>query len=313
LNGILLINKPTGISSNAVLQRIRHSCGKPKAGHAGTLDPLATGMLPICFGQATKVNQFLLDKAKYYTVKLRLGVQTDTEDREGNIISHQDISDNQYTLAHIEQVLQNYLGKQQQIPPQFSALKHQGKPMYEYARKGIKVSKPAREITIHQLDIIDFDFPFVTCSVHCSKGTYIRSLVRDIGKDLGCGAVLEELHRDWSEPFVKGEGRGKNDGLPMLELNQCLELSQSQIEEWLLPIDYAIQDFLSLSLDEQEANRLKFGQRILLSDLQLDEYTEVNQTTQKLCRIYNNKEELIAIGEIIENVLKTKRLVCDDF
>ena len=298
LNGILLIDKPLDISSNALLQKVRYHLGKPKAGHAGTLDPLATGMLIVCLGHATKINQFLLNKSKYYTATLQFGIQTDSEDKEGKIIAQYDLSQVSLQLLTIEKVLATLLGKQQQIPPQYSALKHQGKPMYEYARKGIKVDKPAREITIHHITIVSFSQPYLTLGIHCSKGTYIRSLVRDIGLKIGCGATLTALRREWIEPFENANN--------MLSLEKCLSLTTDEIlNNHLLPIDSAIKDLPKIILTEQEELKFKQGQKINLPEKELLNSIKSNS----LYRIYNKEAECIAIGESKENLLKTKRLL----
>ena len=192
LNGVLLLDKATGLSSNSALQQARRLYRAEKAGHTGVLDPLATGLLPICFGQATKFAQYLLDADKAYIATLRLGQATDTGDAEGSIIatSNTEISQTDFQVA-----CQQHLGAQQQLPPMYSALKHQGKPLYQYARQGIDIQRQPRSIRIHAIQILHFQFPEAQISVQCSKGTYMRALARDVGEALQSGAHLIELQR----------------------------------------------------------------------------------------------------------------------
>lgn len=301
MNGILLIDKPGDFSSNGVLQKIRHHLGKPKAGHAGTLDPLATGMLPICLGKATKINQFLLDKAKYYTATLKFGVQTTTDDITGDVIATYDISPITLELAPIRQVIDQFIGQQKQLPPQYSAIKHQGRPLYSYARKGIYINKPKRDIHIYHLDIIALTPPYLTLEVHCSKGTYIRSLVRDIGEKIGYGATLTRLRREWIEPFGNRE-QGANN---MLSLKECLSLKRETIiNNYLYPMDSAIATMPSIQLEKMDEIKLKQGQKI-----QVLSNTDEGLSRSHLYRIYNEEKMFIAIGEMRDGILKTKRLL----
>lgn len=192
MNGVVLVNKHQGESSNRVLQQVKRLFNAQKAGHTGALDPLATGMLPICLGEATKFSQFLLDADKVYRVRAQLGVRTDTSDADGDVVATRpvDVSPSQLAAA-----LEPLRGAIMQVPSMFSALKHEGKPLYEYARKGIEIERPARPVHIYRLDLLQFEGDMVELEVHCSKGTYIRSLVDDLGQALGCGAHVTMLHR----------------------------------------------------------------------------------------------------------------------
>ena len=192
IDGIFLLDKAEGMSSNAIMQKVKHLFQANKAGHTGALDPLATGMLPICLGEATKFSQFLLDADKRYRVTAKLGERTDTSDAEGQIVATRDIK---VETPQILTALDAFRGDILQIPTMFSALKHQGKPLYEYARAGITVSREARPITIFSLDFVAYQAPFLTLEVHCSKGTYIRTLIDDLGEMLGCGAHVVALRR----------------------------------------------------------------------------------------------------------------------
>lgn len=193
ITGVVLLDKPVGLSSNEALQRVKRLFDARKAGHTGSLDVLADGMLPLCFGQATKLTQFLLDADKRYVVRAQLGIKTATGDAEGEVITEKPVAN--FSVADIESVMARFRGEQQQIPSMYSAIKHQGKPLYAYARQGITIERAPRSITIYELALVSLELPYVTFSVHSSKGTYIRTLVEDIGEALGCGAHVRGLRR----------------------------------------------------------------------------------------------------------------------
>ena len=208
IHGIVLLDKPVGISSNRALQKVRGIFQARKAGHTGSLDPFATGMLPICLGEASKTAAFMLEAGKRYRATAKLGVATTTGDVEGELVQTCPIPEiGPETLA---QTLQQFVGEIKQVPPMYSALKYEGKPLYEYARAGIVIERPARSVFIHQLEILNWQSPLLTFDVHCSKGTYIRTLAEDIAIALGSCAHLVELRRTFVEPF---------DKLPMLTLS----------------------------------------------------------------------------------------------
>lgn len=200
LDGVLLLDKPVGLSSNHALQRARRAMDARKAGHTGTLDPFATGLLVCCFGKATKISGLLLDADKAYEATIQLGVETDSGDLTGTIVASADNFDG-VSEEQVLQVLPQFRGPIQQIPPMFSALKRDGKPLYEYARQGIELDRPPRDVMIHQLDLIEFSPTELRVYVHCSKGTYIRTLAQDIGRALGCYAHLTALRRTQVGPF----------------------------------------------------------------------------------------------------------------
>jgi tRNA pseudouridine55 synthase len=203
ISGILVLNKPKGISSNGALQTTKRLFFAAKAGHTGSLDPLATGVLPICFGEATKFSQFLLDSDKRYVATIRLGVRTTTGDAEGEIIERK-------TAAYVDKqsllsTLDLFVGEISQIPSMYSALKYQGKPLYKLAREGKEVERKVRQIKIYNLELLDFragEYAEFDIDIRCSKGTYVRSLAEDIGEQLGCGAHVTALHRSASGPFL---------------------------------------------------------------------------------------------------------------
>lgn len=249
LCGILLLDKPLGLSSNTALQRVRHLLGRPKAGHTGSLDPLATGMLPICIGEATKVAGALLAGTKGYTVEMRLGERTDTGDTEGQIIERQSVPIiNESVLAPALEALR---GPQQQVPPMYSALKLNGQPLYKLARQGLSVERTARSIDIYALELLDYTALTVRLRVECSKGTYIRTLVEQLGASLGSCAHVIALRREFVEPF-RGE--------PMHTLEQ---LQASPAGPALLAADRAVAHLPSLHLSLAQTRAILFGQAIL--------------------------------------------------
>lgn len=252
-SGILLLDKPAGITSNAALGRAKRVVGIKKAGHTGTLDPMASGLLALCFGQATKVAGFLLEADKTYLAELRLGVTTDSEDAEGEVLERRAVP----ALDHerIEAVLENFRGAIEQIPPMHSALKHKGERLYELARRGETVERPARPVIIHALELLEQnqDQHTLRLRVHCSKGTYIRSLARDIGDMLGCGAHLAGLRRTSSAPF---------DIRDAVELEVLESITREEARALLISPDYALQHLPAVELDEQQARRLAHGQRL---------------------------------------------------
>lgn len=199
IDGIILLDKPVGLSSNAALQKVRRLLRARKGGHTGSLDPLASGLLPLCFGEATKVSGFLLGADKRYRVRIRLGITTATGDGEGEVLEERPWE--HIGRADVERVLPRFLGEIQQVPPMYSALKHEGQRLYRLARQGVEVERPPRTVTIHALELLDFEPGLVELDVHCSKGTYIRTLAEDLGKALGTGAHVQALRRTGLGPF----------------------------------------------------------------------------------------------------------------
>ncbi|HEY5993524.1 MAG TPA: tRNA pseudouridine(55) synthase TruB [Gallionellaceae bacterium] len=250
LDGVLLFDKPLHLSSNTALQKVRRLFQAEKAGHTGTLDPLATGLLPICFGEATKFSNVLLDASKAYRAWIRLGQRTTTGDAEGEIIAESPVSADQ---AQVLDVLRRLTGEIDQLPPMHSALKHQGKPLYEYIRKGETVEREPRRVTIHELALEHFAGNELRVTVHCSKGTYVRTLAEDIGQLLGCGAHLQGLRRLATGPF-----RLEN----AYTLEQLESMGPEQRDACLLPLDCMLQDFPRLDLDASQVRRLAQGQRL---------------------------------------------------
>jgi len=286
-SGILLLDKPRGLTSNAALGRAKRILGIKKAGHTGTLDPMATGLLVLCFGEATKVSGFLLDADKAYRAEATLGVTTDSEDAEGQILEERPVPD--LEKAALETVLDRFRGPIDQVPPMHSALKHQGKRLYELARQGETVERPPRQVTIHSLELLDWTTPKLSLNVRCSKGTYIRSLVRDIGEVIGCGAHLSALRRTESAPFNLDNA---------ITLETLDSMSTDEARALLLPSDQALLHLPEVHLDPIQSNRLNQGQKL----------AGVHEVTPGLVRVYD-AIGFIGIGETDgAGHLKAKRL-----
>ncbi|MCE3045283.1 tRNA pseudouridine(55) synthase TruB [Legionella sp. 16cNR16C] len=278
INGILLLNKPQGLSSNAVLQKAKRLLNAAKAGHTGSLDPLATGMLPLCFGEATKVCQYLLDADKTYQATGRLGIKTDSGDSTGTIVAQ--ISDlPAISESVLQSVVQEFTGAIEQTPSMYSALKHQGKPLYKYAREGKTLERKKRIINIYHIELKNFDGQDFAIEVSCSKGTYIRSLIEDIGERLGVYAHMTQLHRLHTAGF-------KHE--PMYTFEQLSV--QDDLQKLLLPMDDAISHLPAVELEDNQLQCLRQGKIIQLT----------NDVLPGLLRLYN-QSNFSGIGEINEN------------
>ncbi|WP_235041133.1 tRNA pseudouridine(55) synthase TruB [Vreelandella profundi] len=254
VNGVLLLDKPKGLSSNHALQRVRRLFQAQKAGHTGTLDPMATGLLPICLGEATKFSSHLLEADKVYRTRVELGVMTDTGDAEGRIIAQHDVPS--LTTDDVEAVLTRFRGEIDQVPPMYSALKHQGKKLYELAREGKHVERAARRVSVYDARLLSFDGTAFELEVSCSKGTYIRTLAEDIGQALGCGAHISQLRRLKTGPFLA-------DAMWTLEALEALA-DQAALEAELMPVDVLVNHLPSLTVDDIAHSRLAYGQPVTL-------------------------------------------------
>lgn len=252
VHGVLLLDKPAGLGSTQALAKAKWLLNAQKAGHTGTLDPFATGLLPLCFGEATKFAQDLLDADKTYEAVVHLGITTDTGDTEGTVIAQTAVD---VTLAQIESVLAKFRGPVSQVPPMHSALKRDGKPLYAYARAGVTLEREARSVTIHQLELLSYDAPMLWLRVACSKGTYIRVLGEDIGAALGCGAHLFALRR---------VAIGALDVANAVTLDQFAKYPDDERNSCLQPVDSLLSSFPILVLNDVLASRFRQGQRIAL-------------------------------------------------
>ena len=293
LDGVLLLDKPVGLSSNDALIRAKRLYLAKKAGHTGTLDPLASGLLPLCFGEATKFSQDLLEADKTYEATMRLGIRTTTGDVEGEAVQTRDVTCDQ---AAIEQALVQFRGDIVQVPPMYSALKRDGKPLYEYARAGQTVEREGRQVTIHALELLACALPDVTFRVTCSKGTYVRTLAEDIGEALGCGAHLVMLRRT---------GVGALTLENSITLDALSDAAEGQRDGWLQPVDALLSTFPSVRLDDEAARRFMHGQRLRLADLSLLE--DVLQASR--ARVYDAAGKLLGVAKVGEGVLAPERLI----
>lgn len=271
VDGVLLLDKPAGISSNDALQKARRLFSAEKAGHTGTLDPMATGLLPLCFGEATKFSADLLNADKTYEAELCLGVTTRTGDAEGEVTGEVAVNADEAAFAAL---LPAFTGRLRQVPPMYSALKRDGKPLYELARQGIEVEREAREITIHRLDLVSFASPRAVIRVRCSKGTYIRTLAEDIGKALGCGAHLTALRRTGVGDLV----------LPRAQtLDEIAACDEERRDSLLQPVDSLLQGVPRVDLGTEAAARFSHG-------------NPVASTQIGLCRVYA-ANRLLGLGQ----------------
>ncbi len=304
VNGILLLDKPAGISSNRALQIVKRLYGANKAGHTGSLDPFATGLLPICFGEATKVSAFMLDADKSYQASAQLGVATTTADTEGEVC--ETLAVPPLSEADIQAVLTEFTGSQSQIPPMYSALKQDGRKLYELARKGIEVDRPARNITIHQLQLRYWRNPVLGFEVSCSKGTYIRVLAEDIAKSLGTCAHLQQLRRSCVGEFNL-DAAVTIDVLESL-LKQSAEKDFSELDSLLLPVDSALTGFAQVELTPPQALAIQQGRKI-----ELEELPDLSiAKNEEIFSLYTSgtvmNRYLIGMGRVENGVLRSVRL-----
>jgi len=256
VHGILLMDKPDGITSNELLQGVKKLYGAAKVGHTGSLDKTATGLLPLCFGEATKFSSYLLDADKQYIASCQLGIETSTGDAAGEIVDEQDVP--ALSKAQLEQVLMHFRGEIQQVPPMYSALKHKGQRLYELAYQGIEVERAPRPVRIHKLELLQQGQEEISIAVHCSKGTYIRTLAQDIGRQLGCGAHVSRLRRTASGPFTEA-------GMVTIEQLEALALQGTEaLDKCLLSIDSLLPDMPLVQLVASVAYYLRQGQPVIV-------------------------------------------------
>jgi tRNA pseudouridine55 synthase len=298
IHGVFLLDKSLGVSSQTAMQQVRRLLHADKCGHGGTLDPLASGLLPLLFGEATKFAQDLLAADKTYSGTICLGVRTSTDDREGDVVERREVRASE---ADILEAIKSLTGEIDQIPPMYSALKRDGKPLYAYARAGQVLDIPARRVTIHGFAMRGLADHEVHFEVRCSKGTYIRSLARDLGEKLGCGAHLSSLRREAIH----------HDGRDLRVSDACSEMQLEAIEgiaqrrEYLLPLDALVQSLPQALLSTQDANRFMQGQRLRL-DLPFDRQVGPDESI----RVYRQDPlQLLGLAHYLDGVLSPQRLV----
>jgi tRNA pseudouridine55 synthase len=294
------LNKDTGMTSNDALQKAKRLFFANKAGHTGSLDPLATGVLPLCFGEATKFSQYLLNADKTYSSTFRLGIKTETGDCDGEVVEVKDAS--HITQAMVEDVLPQFRGLIKQIPSMYSALKYQGKPLYKWAREGVTVPRESREVTIYSYEMTGFrengEHPEIEVEVHCSKGTYIRSLAEDLGALLGVEAHVSRLHRRSAGPFVEA------DSVSLQALVDTRgEGEPEQLDHLLLPTDSPVQNIPKVVISDEMGDYFRQGQAVMS--------TEAYRSAKEggIVRVCMDNGEFIGVAELVEGQLAPKRVV----
>ena len=286
ISGILLLDKPAGITSNTALQIVKRLFDACKAGHTGSLDPLATGVLPLCFGEATKFSQFLLDADKRYQATFQLGVITDSGDSDGKALETRPVPE--ISDAKLENVLEKYRGEISQVPSMFSALKVNGQPLYKFARQGIEIERKSRQVTIHELDVLERQQDKIKVDVHCTKGTYVRTLAEDIGLELGCGAHVVELRRLAAGPYTVDES------VSMEELEALAE-DKAQLDVKLQPVSSVVQDWPQVELTEITASYIRQGQPVQIANAPTEGWVSIFSESD------DPDEEFIGIGEVTDD------------
>ena len=289
IDGVFLLDKPLGFSSNQALKKIQWLFNAKKAGHTGTLDPMASGLLPICLGEATKFSHRLLDANKSYIAVIHLGVTTSTGDQEGEVVSEKKVALNE---AQLKDTLKKFIGDMTQIPPMYSALKFAGKPLYEYAREGIEIERKSRLIKIYDIKLISIEESIITIEVDCSKGTYIRTLAEDIGKTLGCGAHLKGLTRTQTGNFKLSDA---------LTIEALEAMSMPSREKVLLPTDTLLEGLSSIKLTMAQTEAIKKGQSI-----------DFISENDKEVRLYSASGQFVGVGQPdLQGHLFPKRLIAN--
>ena len=295
VSGILLLDKPAEITSNAALQSVKRMFNAVKAGHTGSLDPLATGLLPLCFGEATKFSQFLLDADKRYLARVKLGVITDSGDADGEVIETRTVPE--ISDAQLEKALSQYCGEIIQVPSMFSAIKIDGQPLYKLARKGIEVERKGRPINVYELQVTDREVDEFTLEVQCSKGTYVRTLVEDVGEELGCGAHVIGLRRLSAGPFDETEA---------VSMGQLEELkgNWTELDKFLLPISAAVKEWPVVELTDITASYLRQGQPVQASNAPANGWVGI------FTESVEEDDSFVGVGEILgDGRVAPRRLV----
>ncbi|EOI3443392.1 tRNA pseudouridine(55) synthase TruB [Cronobacter turicensis] len=301
VHGVLLLDKPQGLSSNDALQKVKRIYNANRAGHTGALDPLATGMLPICLGEATKFSQYLLDSDKRYRVIARLGQRTDTSDADGTVVEERPVT---FSEQELQDALESFRGDTLQVPTMFSALKYQGKPLYEYARQGIEVPREARPITVYELLFIRHEGDELELEVHCSKGTYIRTIIDDLGEKLGCGAHVIYLRRLAVSKYPVERMVTLEQLNALLEEAQTSEIAPSELlDPLLMPMDSPAADYPVVNLPLTSSVYFKNGNPVRTSDAPSEGLVRVTE---------GEAQKFLGMGEIdSEGRVAPRRLVVE--
>jgi tRNA pseudouridine55 synthase len=283
VSGIVLLDKPLGLSSNKALQEVKNLFFARKAGHTGSLDPLASGLLAICFGEATKISNFLFDANKRYRATGKLGETTITGDAEGEVLETRPVPE--LDVARVEAVLEQFKGEISQVPPMYSALKHKGEPLYKLARQGIEIEREARQVTIYSLSLVELTADSFTIDVECSRGTYIRTLIEDIGNALGCGAYVTALRRTGLGPFEE------SDMVTLDAMKAVHAQDKTQLKQFLRPTSSALADWPEVNLTEDMAFYMRQGQPVLVP----------HAPTEGWVRLNVGGERFLGVGQILDD------------
>ncbi len=299
MDGMIILNKPPGLTSHQCVAAVRRLVPGVKVGHAGTLDPAATGVLPLCLGKATRIVEFLMDQRKGYRAGVQLGVSTDTDDAQGEVVNRRPVP--QLDAGTLDALLQSLTGEQEQVPPAYSAVKHRGRPLYYWARRGERVEKKPRRITIYSVELLEYNpsgQPHLTLQIACSRGTYIRSFAAEIGRRIGCGAHLWSLERNFVGPFTLQEAT-------TLETLQDAA-ARGSLQRFILPMDLALQHLPALTLDRRAILHLKHGRPVDCSDCGAE---NLDQADALLLRIYGPGGRFYALARLetaeSKSILKT--------
>ena len=295
VNGVLVVDKPAGISSNDAVQRAKRLFGAQKVGHTGSLDPLATGVLPLCFGEATKFSQFLLDADKKYRTRICLGVSTETGDADGEVIAEADASS--VTAAQVAAELKKFVGEIEQIPSMYSALKHQGQPLYKLARQGVEVERAPRKVTVYCAELLQVTGTEIELFVHCSKGTYIRSLAEDLGTALDCGGHVAGLRRLAAGPYKEEQA------VSFEKLNAMG--APEELDALLLPVSSAVDSWPIMRLHQDTAHYVLRGQPVQVAHAPTEGWVQIFESGEE--------DRFLGVGEILtDGRIAPRRLVASD-
>ena len=284
VDGILVVDKPGGMSSNDAVQKAKRLFGARKVGHTGSLDPLATGVLPLCFGEATKFSQYLLASDKKYRARIRLGIATDSGDADGKTVSERPVEG--IGRPEVENALGSFRGEIKQAPPMFSAVKHKGQPLYKLARQGIEVEREARAVTVYSNELISFAGDEFEVETHCSKGTYVRAIAQEMGEMLGCGAHVIELRRNQAGPY------GESDLVTFGELERAR--GQGSLDPYLQPVWSAVREWPEVLLNEEVAYYLRHGQPVIVPHSPTSGWVRLLESSEASCRF-------LGVGEVLDD------------
>ena len=284
LSGVVVLDKPRDMTSSDAVQHVKSSFNARKVGHTGSLDPLATGVLPLCFGEATKFSRFLLTSDKKYWVKLKLGIRTASGDADGDVVEER--STDGVTQDRIQHALESFRGEIDQIPSMYSAIKYRGKPLYKYARQGVEIERESRRINVYSIELSTFSGSEMTLRVHCSKGTYVRTIVDDLGEQLGCGAHVVELRRLMAGPFTE------SDMVTFEEIETAR--ADGRLDELLAPISSAVSQWPAVRLSATSAYYIRQGQPVLVPHAPSEGWVQLRESC-------SNDEWFLGMGEIMED------------